>query len=500
MKKILFWIDSGLVQYFVAKIMKEKTDYRLYGIFDHSSLNKTLYNEDKTTFEKKWFFWDHVKNEYNADLTYLKKIEEKYKIDLWRIIYAERVFFNNYYHMFNEKEVLGIIEQECKLYEKILDENKPDFLIMRMYDWHRMVLLKEMCKKEGVKILLIVNTRAGKRVTISSSATTFDESIDDKMDYSKIDFENVTDLFVKNSRFAQVRKRKFGVDSSMTNKLKSGTKFLKDFSDEYSKSYDHYGITRRKIINFRIQKIFKTRFRKRFLDNNSIIPKESNEKFILFPLHVQPERTIDVDGDFVQDQISLVEKISKSLPIGFFLYVKENPSMRFREWRKISDYKRILRLPNVKLIHYSVDSLNLIKKSKLVITIAGTAGLEAAILEKPSIVFAEVDYEWMSSITRIKNLNDLPTVIKKLINTKVNREELKKLYQFYILNTFEFDSIEMDNRILDKFHNEGYVPTDKIYFEETNEFIIQNKDTLEKLTNEYLKKIELCQQKSRQYQ
>ena len=54
MKKILFWIDSGLVQYFVAKIMKEKTDYRLYGIFDHSSLNKTLYNEDKTTFEKKW--------------------------------------------------------------------------------------------------------------------------------------------------------------------------------------------------------------------------------------------------------------------------------------------------------------------------------------------------------------------------------------------------------------------------------------------------------------
>ena len=97
-------------------------------------------------------------------------------------------------------------------------------------------------------------------------------------------------------------------------------------------------------------------------------------------------------------------------------------------------------------------------------------------------------------------MNDLPTVIKKLINTKVNREELKKLYQFYILNTFEFDSIEMDNRILDKFHNEGYVPTDKIYFEETNEFIIQNKDTLEKLTNEYLKKIELCQQKSRQYQ
>ena len=73
MQKILFWIDSNLVHLFIAKIMKERNEFDLYAIFDQDTLDKTLYNEDKTTFKKKWFFWDHVKKEYKPNLTYLKK-------------------------------------------------------------------------------------------------------------------------------------------------------------------------------------------------------------------------------------------------------------------------------------------------------------------------------------------------------------------------------------------------------------------------------------------
>jgi len=360
---------------------------------------------------------------------------------------------------------------------------------MRMYDWHRMVLLKEMCKKQGVKVLLLMSTRSAKRCIISSTGTSFDELIYDKdVDCSKINFEDVKDLFIKNSRSAQVKKRKFGYDISIFNKIKSGSKFLIDFKNNYAESYDHYGATRWKIIIYRIKKTIGSKYRKRFLDKNSTLPKE-NEKFVLFPLHVEPEKNITIDADFFADQISLVEKISKSLPIGYFLYVKENPMMRVREWRKIKDYKRIQRLPNVRLIHYSIDSLSLIRKCELVITISGTAGLEAAILEKPSIVFTKVDYEWMSCVTQIKNLNDLPSAIKKSIITKVNKEELKKLYNFYVLNTFEYDSVEMDNKTLEKFHNGGYVISDKIHIEEVNDFINENKNVLEKLTDEHVKKI-----------
>ena len=123
------------------------------------------------------------------------------------------------------------------------------------------------------------------------------------------------------------------------------------------------------------------------------------------------------------------------------------------------------------------------------ITISGTAGLEAAILEKPSIVFTKVDYEWMSCVTQIKNLNDLPSAIKKSIKTKVNKDELKKLYKFYTLNTFEFDAVEMDNKTLKEFYNGGYVISDEIHVEQINDFIIENHNILEKLADEHVKKI-----------
>ena len=258
---------------------------------------------------------------------------------------------------------------------------------------------------------------------------------------------------------------------------------------KYTESYNHYGMSIQKILIFRIKKIIKSKFRKRFLDNYSLTLQDINEKFIYFPLHVQPERTIDVDADFYQDQISLIEKIAKSMPIEYVLCVKENPGMRFRNWRKIEEYKRILNLPNVRLIHYSINALDLISKSSLVMTISGTAGLEAALYEKSSIVFSDVNYEWLSSVTRIKNLENLSEEIKKSLNTNVEKEELEKLYKFYKLNTFEFDSTDFDNKILDRFHNQGYLPKDNILVKELDVFLEENRKIFEKLTEEHVKKI-----------
>jgi len=73
MQKILFWIDANLVHLFIAKIMKERNEFDLYAIFDQDSLDKTLYNEDKTTFKKKWFFWDHVKKRIQTRFNIFKK-------------------------------------------------------------------------------------------------------------------------------------------------------------------------------------------------------------------------------------------------------------------------------------------------------------------------------------------------------------------------------------------------------------------------------------------
>ena len=72
---------------------------------------------------------------------------------------------------------------------------------------------------------------------------------------------------------------------------------------------------------------------------------------------------------------------------------------------------------------------------------------------------------------------------------KVNQNDLKKLYKFYKLNTFDFDSTNLDNKILNRFHNEGYLPKDNISVKELDVFLADNRKIFEKLTEEHIKKI-----------
>ena len=90
-------------------------------------------------------------------------------------------------------------------------------------------------------------------------------------------------------------------------------------------------------------------------------------------------------------------------------------------WRNISYYKKILELPNVKFIHQSFSNQEIIKNCSLVMTITGTSGLEAAFYNKPSIVFGDVVFDVLPSVYKVKNLKELPQIIKTaLLQKKVN--------------------------------------------------------------------------------
>ena len=96
-----------------------------------------------------------MKTVEKPDTEYLKLIEKKYKINISLLISNER-FFNkwNQYYEFSSDEKLSILEQECKLFEKILDEVQPDFLITGMTTLHHQHLFYEICKARGIKVLM----------------------------------------------------------------------------------------------------------------------------------------------------------------------------------------------------------------------------------------------------------------------------------------------------------------------------------------------------------
>ena len=76
------------------------------------------------------FIYDHITKNQKYDINFLINIEKKYNIELWKLSINERFFYQfNPFHRFSSDEILSILEQECRLFEDILDKVKPDFLI-----------------------------------------------------------------------------------------------------------------------------------------------------------------------------------------------------------------------------------------------------------------------------------------------------------------------------------------------------------------------------------
>lgn len=117
-----------------------------------------------------------------------------------------------------------------------------------------------------------------------------------------------------------------------------------------------------------------------------------NMNFIYFPLHMQPELTTDPLGSFYGDQIFAIESLRKKIPMHVSIIIKENPKQTF-EWREVNFYKRIERLENVFFVDSSVNTYYLLRNSKAVATITGTAGWEAILAGKPAIIFGAAWYK-----------------------------------------------------------------------------------------------------------
>ena len=70
----------------------------------------------------------------------------------------------------------------------------------------------------------------------------------------------------------------------------------------------------------------KTRdIRKKFLDKYSLNNIPSDEKYVYFPLQFEPERTILISAPYYTNQLELIKNIARSIPVDYFLYVKEHP-------------------------------------------------------------------------------------------------------------------------------------------------------------------------------
>lgn len=157
-----------------------------------------------------------------------------------------------------------------------------------------------------------------------------------------------------------------------------------------------------------------------------------NEKFIYFPLHFEPERTTNPDGDFFQDQLIAILKLRSAVPDNIFIYVKEHPSQLLMaddgsRGRSPVFYNILGNIKNVKFLSPEENSIELINHSLFTSTICGSVSLESAIIGKKSIIFGSCWFDGCPNIYKWNKNFDY----HKFINSPIfSVDEIQK----FILN------------------------------------------------------------------
>lgn len=145
-----------------------------------------------------------------------------------------------------------------------------------------------------------------------------------------------------------------------------------------------------------------------------------NATCFYYPLQFEPEMSILAYSPFYQDQLEIIRLVSQSLNYGDVLVLKENPKMM--GVRPDSFYKAIHRFPNVRWIEPKTNSREIIKFSCKVISITGTAAIEAAAMGRDSLIFGSPPFK---NLLASQVVDNCPLyAFKELLYKNSSREEI----------------------------------------------------------------------------
>ena len=136
---------------------------------------------------------------------------------------------------------------------------------------------------------------------------------------------------------------------------------------------------------------------------NRLSKSELPERFGVFFLQFEPEKTSLPDGGLFQDQLAAVRNVASSLEGRMKLIVREHPSQltliaRGFRVRRTRFYEELARIPNVMLAGSEIDRESLLRGAEVVFTLTGSVGLEARARGIPVIALGHPWYIPLSGI------------------------------------------------------------------------------------------------------
>ena len=322
----------------------------------------------------------------------------------------------------NEAVWQYVVSLVCRI-EQILDQTKPDVIFQYAVAGAVGLAIQFVAQERRIPTVCFVHTRIGHELAIAPAQGSGDDGPVIRQMTANANSESISrarayiDEFREKPRHpgytsftAQRLKRQRSAKGFATGIAKMGSGLLSKSNDTPHSSRLFNGLND-------LSSPLKNRSQERLMRKLSK-PFEDFEHrpYAFYPMHVDPEASTMVLAPEHTDQAHVIQRIAQSLPVGMPLLVKEHIPMVGKRPRGF--YERICRMPGVALISAGSEPYQLIKNASIVISITGTACLEATILQRPALIMGNAYFQHMESgITRLRDHDTMHDAIRSALES-----------------------------------------------------------------------------------
>lgn len=382
----------------------------------------------------------------------IEQLEKKYG-SLYKIASSDRTLVQfthplNYGKDHNKNFLVNYVAFWLNYFEEYFIKNKTDFVITSVIASCMPLAAALVTKKNKLKLLNLGGTRFPDRTCFFS-----DIYISERTSYARHDsshankaLEFLDKVIEKNKSEPSWSKWRQNIANPLD--LRNYFRFFK-YNSLYSKYKHYFGLDNFKdpiifipSIRLRLEKYILKVFRSMYFRNIKKTNDFSKNDFYLYALHVDPEMATSVLALEWIDQLDLIKRIRINMPHNRTLLVKEHPTMI--GVRNINFYKDLMKIPGVEICSETLPTVELIKKSKLVISVTGTICFEASLYNKASFLFSKTDFSKLSSISVFDgNLDNLDQQLFNAENNSLQNSELIDLLAENYANSVDITGEEI---------------------------------------------------------
>jgi len=351
----------------------------------------------------------------------LEDFRIKHGIENWRHLFIhEKMGYNRK----DEKELFNKVVHYLQILDKIFNENDIKCVIQELGGFSSNQCVYYAARKNNIDHVFYEPSAFSKRIVFNLNSYYSDiperimtTPLTDEMRIAVKDYverylqsKSLVIPFKDKHSFADMTINKiFNIENARRLKRKLIHKYIQGKKEEY----DEIGwVVKYSFIKY-VRRVLLSPFYHR---------PDPGDRYLYFPFHVPQDVQLTSRARLFYFQEGFVEYLSRSVPYGYKLYIKEHPASigghSFSVLRKI-----LKQHDNVVLIHPNTNSYDLIKNAELIISVNSKVGFEAIMQGKKVIVVGDAFYKGKGVSFDSENLGELEHVINNALNEPAPKGE-----------------------------------------------------------------------------